>query len=73
MEQQVIITLKELENFLKYLQDKIDEPYKKETENAIENFIKELKSKWIKMIYDKKRPTSSSSRLKLKEYCFWLI
>lgn len=45
MEQQVIITLKELENFLKYLQDKIDEPYKKETENAIENFIKELKSK----------------------------
>ncbi len=32
-----------LENFLDYLQDKVEDYYKKETERAIKEFLKELK------------------------------
>ena len=34
---------KEIENFLNYLNDKVQDCYKKETTNAIKEFLKELK------------------------------
>ena len=34
---------KEIENFLNYLNDKVEDCYKKETTNAIKNFLKNLK------------------------------
>lgn len=37
------IDVKELENFLWYLQDKSDEVYKSETKQAVERFLEEIK------------------------------
>jgi hypothetical protein len=37
------INLKELEKFLNYLQDKVEDCYKAETEKAIKEYLKELK------------------------------
>lgn len=37
------IDIKELEKFLDYLQDKVEECYKRETQNAINEYIKEIK------------------------------
>lgn len=36
--------LKELENFLEFLQDKVDSVYQEETKVAIERFIKRIKN-----------------------------
>ena len=38
------MNVKELETFLYYLQDKIKECYKQETKQAIDRFLKDLKS-----------------------------
>lgn len=35
--------LKELESFLNYLEDKVEECYKKEVNEAIKEYLKELK------------------------------
>lgn len=35
----------ELEKFLNYLQDKVQDCYKKETEQAIKEFLKDIKKK----------------------------
>ncbi len=43
MSKQVKIDLKELENFLQYLQDKVEEVYKRETERAIKEYLKEIR------------------------------
>lgn len=43
MSKKITVDEKELENFLNYLQDKVEDVYKKETEKAIESFLKELK------------------------------
>lgn len=40
---EVKIDLDNLENFLDYLQDKVEDYYKKETERAIKEYLKELK------------------------------
>lgn len=37
------LSKKELEKFLNYLQDKIEDCYKKETSMAIKEFLKEVK------------------------------
>lgn len=37
------IDIKELESFLDYLQDKVEECYKRETQKAINEYIKEVK------------------------------
>jgi hypothetical protein len=37
------IDIKELEKFLNYLQDKVEDCYKAETEKAIKEYLKELK------------------------------
>lgn len=37
------INIEELESFLNYLQDKIEDCYKAETEKAIKEYLKELK------------------------------
>lgn len=42
MSKQVKIDLKELENFLQYLQDKVDQAYSKETERAIQEYLKDI-------------------------------
>lgn len=34
---------KKLEKFLDYLQDKVEDCYKKETESAIKDYLKEIK------------------------------
>lgn len=39
------IDLKELENFLEYLQDKIEDCYKQETAQAIAEFLKDVKKR----------------------------
>lgn len=39
MNEQIKIDLKELEKFLEYLQDKVEDCYQKETEEAIRNFL----------------------------------
>jgi hypothetical protein len=33
----------ELKKFLEYIQDKVEDCYKKETENAIKDYLKEIK------------------------------
>lgn len=38
------IDIKELENFLWYLQDKSDDVYAAETKKAVERFLEEIKS-----------------------------
>ena len=38
------MNMKELENFLYYLQDKIQECYKQETKQAIDRFLNDLKT-----------------------------
>ena len=38
------MNMKELENFLYYLQDKIQECYKQETKQAIDRFLESLKN-----------------------------
>lgn len=40
---EVKIDIEDLENFLNYLQDKVAEGYKSETEKAIKEYLKELK------------------------------
>jgi hypothetical protein len=40
---EVKVDIKELENFFNYLQDKIEDCYKVETEKAINEYLKELK------------------------------
>lgn len=40
---EVKVDIKDLENFLNYLQDKVEEGYKRETEKAIKEYLKELK------------------------------
>ncbi len=37
------INYEELKRFLDYLQDKVDQAYKKETEQAIKEYLKEIK------------------------------
>lgn len=40
---EVKIDIEDLENFLNYLQDKVEDCYKIETEKAIKEYLKELK------------------------------
>lgn len=40
---EVKVDIKDLENFLNYLQDKVEDSYKRETEKAIKDYLKELK------------------------------
>lgn len=42
MSKQVKIDLEELERLLEYLQDKVEDCYKKETERAIQEYLKEI-------------------------------
>ncbi|WPX08236.1 hypothetical protein [Anaerocellum danielii] len=42
MTKKVVVELEELERFLVYLNDKVDDVYKKETTRAVEDFIKNL-------------------------------
>ncbi len=39
----ITVNYKELERFLEYLQDKIEDCYKAETERAIKEYLKEIK------------------------------
>lgn len=36
--------IKEVENFIDYMQDKVDEVYKKETQRAVDRFLKRIKN-----------------------------
>lgn len=36
------VDLKELENFLNYLNDKVEDCYRKETDGAVKRYLKEL-------------------------------
>ena len=38
-----MVSKKELEKFLNYLQDKVEDCYKKETDQAIKDFLKDIK------------------------------
>lgn len=38
-----MVSKKELEKFLNHLQDKVEDCYKKETEQAIKEFLKDIK------------------------------
>ena len=38
-----MVSKKELEKFLNYLQDKVEGCYKKETDQAIKDFLKDIK------------------------------
>lgn len=38
-----MVSKKELEKFLNYLQDKVEDCYKKETAQAIKDFLKDIK------------------------------
>lgn len=40
---EVKVDIEDLENFLNYLQDKVEDCYKKETQKAIKEYLKELK------------------------------
>ena len=40
---EVKVDIKDLENFLNYLQDKVEDSYKSETEKAIKDYLEELK------------------------------
>ena len=40
---EVKVDIKDLENFLNYLQDKVEDYYKSETEKAIKDYLEELK------------------------------
>ena len=40
---EVKVDIKDLENFLNYLQDKVEDFYKRETEKAIKDYLEELK------------------------------
>ena len=37
--------IQEIENFLNYMQDKVSDCYKQETQNAVNQFINELKER----------------------------
>jgi hypothetical protein len=41
--QEIKVDIKDLENFLNYLQDKVEDCYKTETKKAIKDYLKELK------------------------------
>ena len=41
--EEVKVDIKDLENFLNYLQDKVEDCYKRETEKAIKDYLEELK------------------------------
>lgn len=40
---EIKVNLEELENFLYFLNDKVEECYKKETDRAVEEYLKEIK------------------------------
>ena len=40
---EVKVDIKDLENFLNYLQDKVEDCYNRETEKAIKDYLEELK------------------------------
>ncbi len=40
---EIKINIEELERFLEYLQDKVEDCYKKETERTIKEYLKEIK------------------------------
>ena len=40
---EVKVDIKDLENFLNYLQDKVEDCYKSETEKEIKDYLEELK------------------------------
>lgn len=42
----VKINKEELISFLEYLEDKVEECYKKEVKQSIERFLKRIKEKW---------------------------